>query len=339
MTAAKDSPGATASSLLDERGWQRSHEFYAFMDSVKQEMASEYERISRLSGVDPGTAGDQAEENWASLLRDWLPATYPVVTKGRLINTKGDTSPQVDVLVLSPSYPRKLLGKKLYFAGGVVAAFECKLTLRRRDFARAFSNAVKIKRLIEHRAGSPFDELNQLPFFGLLAHSFESPGKKDRDSALWRCIGEYEVKFVEHPREMLDLICVANLATFVLNKGIHVRKFADKNGRQLMKEAGVTEGVSTMYLCQMEHERFKPIDLRGAIFGALISSLTRFIAYDDPMVQRFSEYVREAGVLGGIGRPITWDPAVIPRSILQILRRNGYEEGPWSRWQEYFDLL
>jgi hypothetical protein len=148
----KSTPANNSRSAKGE--WRQKHEFYTFMDSVKQEMASEYERISRMSSDDPGTAGDQAEENWAALLRDWLPANYPVVTKGRLVNTKGETSPQVDVLVLSPAYPRRLLDKKLYFAGGVTAAFECKLTLRKRDFARVFSNAARIKKILQHRSGS-----------------------------------------------------------------------------------------------------------------------------------------------------------------------------------------
>jgi len=40
-----------------------------------------YERITRRSAEDPGTAGDQAEENWAAFFRDWLPPSYPIVTK------------------------------------------------------------------------------------------------------------------------------------------------------------------------------------------------------------------------------------------------------------------
>ena len=65
------------------------------------------------------------KENWAELLRGWLPSTYI----GRIISQDGITSPQVDVLVLKSVYPKKLRNKKLYLAAGVAAAFECKTTL------------------------------------------------------------------------------------------------------------------------------------------------------------------------------------------------------------------
>ena len=87
-------------------------------------MESEYQRIRSRALEDPGTAGDQGEENWAELLRDWLPPTYKVVTKGRILSADGRASPQVDVLVLKDVYPDKLLNKKLYLAAGVAAVFE-----------------------------------------------------------------------------------------------------------------------------------------------------------------------------------------------------------------------
>src|SRR6185369_12921717 len=43
---------------------------------------------------DGGTAGDEGEENWATLLRGLLPAAYHVVTKGKIISQEGQLSPQ-----------------------------------------------------------------------------------------------------------------------------------------------------------------------------------------------------------------------------------------------------
>src|SRR5437773_1242208 len=100
---------------------KNKHDFFDFMKSIQDEMAQEYVRIQKRTREDPGTAGDQAEENWATLFRNWLPANYPVVTKGRIISEDGNASPQVDVLVLHPSYPLALRDKKMYFAGGVIA--------------------------------------------------------------------------------------------------------------------------------------------------------------------------------------------------------------------------
>src|ERR1044072_8424563 len=79
---------------------QKSHDLYDFMRQISAEMSAEYNRIQMRATEDPGTAGDQGEENWAELLRDWLPRSFEVVTKGRIISQEGETSPQIDVLVL-----------------------------------------------------------------------------------------------------------------------------------------------------------------------------------------------------------------------------------------------
>src|SRR4051794_38517479 len=112
---------------MDE-GYQR-HEVHEFMLQATRKMQADYELIRRRTKEDPGTAGDQGEENWAELFREWLPPTYQVVTKGRILSHNGSAGPQIDVLILSPSYPKRLLGEKLYLAAGVTAAFECKTTV------------------------------------------------------------------------------------------------------------------------------------------------------------------------------------------------------------------
>src|SRR5438094_9937474 len=98
------------------------HDIHNFVQRSQRELQDEYARIQKRAIEDPGTAGDQGEENWASLLRSWLPSYFRVETKGRILTSSGYASPQVDVLVLMPSYPAILLGEKLYLAGGVAAA-------------------------------------------------------------------------------------------------------------------------------------------------------------------------------------------------------------------------
>ena len=175
------------------------------MSAVKESLNSAYLRIRARSKDDPGTAGDQAEEDWAEILRDWLPATYRIVTKGRILFDDGSSSPQVDVLVLTPSYPRGLGNEKYVFAGGVIAAFECKLTLRLGDIRRAFDTACAIKRKAPSRSGTPHDELNRPPIFGLLAHS-QSLGKGARSLQLYAAVEKCAAECPDHPRELLDVI-------------------------------------------------------------------------------------------------------------------------------------
>src|ERR1700737_4533681 len=86
-----------------------AHEIHDFVVSSQRAIEEEYARIRKRAAEDPGTAGDQGEENWATLLREWLPTYFHIVTKGRILTETGYASPQVDVLVLMPSYPRILL--------------------------------------------------------------------------------------------------------------------------------------------------------------------------------------------------------------------------------------
>ena len=72
----------------------QGHELLQLMRQATDTMAAEYQRIRARSREDPGTAGDEGEENWAELLRLWLPSSYHVTTKGRVLSSSGIASPQ-----------------------------------------------------------------------------------------------------------------------------------------------------------------------------------------------------------------------------------------------------
>jgi hypothetical protein len=188
------------------------------MQQASSTMQKEYERIRKRTAEDPGTAGDQGEENWAQLLREWLPTNFQVVTHGRIMSTTGDASGQVDVLVLDPSYPKELLTKKYYLSGGVVAAFECKITLRAEHITAVFENAQIITSLFPARNGNPYLELNRPLLYGLLAHSHAWKGEtatpvENISTAIVR-----EHQGLSHPREMPDFLCVSDLGTWTSHK-------------------------------------------------------------------------------------------------------------------------
>ena len=105
-------------------------------------MRSEYDRIRVRTVEDPGTAGDEGEEAWAEVLRDWLPESYQIRTKGSgILASDGTAGPQIDIVVLRPGYPRRLLDKKLYLAGGVAAVFEVKNTLTAAHITKTWRNS------------------------------------------------------------------------------------------------------------------------------------------------------------------------------------------------------
>ncbi|OLU12934.1 hypothetical protein BVH01_21435 [Pseudomonas sp. PA1(2017)] len=310
----------------------QSNELYEFMNQLKTQLTSEYRRIQIRAKEDPGTAGDEGENNWAELLRSWLPSNYQVVTKGRIINHTGEASPQVDVLVLHPAYPRHLMEKKYYLAGGVVAAFECKLTLKTAHLKKIFSNASKIKRLYKPRTGTPYHELHQPIIYGVLAHSHSwKKGKEGCAFTILRSILKNQYQDIEHPREMLDIIAIADTATYKLNKevliGPSIPEQEFQNG--FFSDSDLTDGVGVGYTCGWD-ESSKP--WYGTTLGRLVCYLMERMAYEDPSLRPMAEfYVMSDLDTGGISCPDLWkSDAVFTDHVLNELRTVGTDENKWS---------
>ncbi len=202
---------------------ENPHDLAQLVRSSTARISADYKRMQSLAREDPGTSGDQGEEDWAKILREWLPASFHVVTKGRIINSSGQTSPQVDVIVLSPSYPNGLLYNKLYIAAGVLAAFECKRS-------KAVGTSVAISRLI--RADQ---RIQQHIIYGLLAHSHLIASKrKPAELTLRDALIAEDLKQVSDPRDCLDFVCVADLGTWSHSRFI-VR--SDESGKGVVGTA------------------------------------------------------------------------------------------------------
>ncbi|MCC4320030.1 DUF6602 domain-containing protein [Streptomyces solisilvae] len=184
------------------------HEVESYVRQATREIQDEYERISARSAEDPGTAGDEGEENWANILRSWLPSSVHVVTKGRLLCADGSTSHQVDVLVLSESYPAGLLNKKMYLASEVLAVFECKLNLKKAHAVETVKRAVELKRLI-------YEQHDRDVLYGLVSHSHSWSSDDGAIAKISKLLKESDVEYVQHPNEALDVTCVADLDTWV----------------------------------------------------------------------------------------------------------------------------
>src|SRR6185437_9362195 len=286
------------------------HDLHTFMAQVTDEMASEYQRIYARAAEDPGTAGDEGEENWATLFRDWLPPTYHVETKGRLISTGGILSPQVDVLVLKPAYPRKLREKKVWLASGVAAAFECKTTLRAGHISSAAERCQKFKALYPTQAGSPRRELRSPLIYGLLAHShsWKSAGSQPVEN-ICRTLESASLAAAK-PADLVDLVCVADLATWNM---MYIAKYEARwaaHAEKTMTELfGGPWGVQTAMVCSAanregQKEEFRPV-------GALIALLTQALAWNDPQARDLADYYRLADLWGaGQGNMRSWPPSV-----------------------------
>ncbi|HYW18488.1 MAG TPA: DUF6602 domain-containing protein [Nodularia sp. (in: cyanobacteria)] len=323
----------------------KNHDLFDFMLQISQEMSFEYERIQKRATEDPGTAGDQGEENWAELLRDWLPPTYQVVTKGRIISEDGKTSPQVDVIVLKSFYPKKLLNKKLYLAAGVAAAFECKVTLKAAHITEALKNCIEIKSLFPPRKGSPFKDLNTPIIYGLLAHSHSWKGEMSTPAEnITNKLIEEDCRLVDHPRKMIDLICVADLGSWassqrtflLLNKGFSP-DITLKQSRRLLIATTAYYGHTNSFENQVAH--FKPV-------GAFIFYLFQKLAWENEEYRSLADYYQMTNISGaGNGRIREWGSNIFSDETKEKLDRNiiGLEKSilsnckPWSEWSVHIE--
>ena len=293
-------------------------------------MQEEYLRIRRRAVEDPGTAGDQGEENWAKLLRDCLPQYFHVVTKGRILTESGEASPQVDVVVLVPSYPKIWLDKKLYLSAGVAAAFECKLTLTAAHVRDAVKTCAALKRSLPKRDGSPYKELNAGLLYGLLAHSHSWNGPNSRPvENIDNALREADVEFVQHPRECIDCLTVSDLATWTACKTTFFGPSNRGWNEGMAKVHGPSGSASSAYICHAigadwQQNPFFPI-------GALLSHLFSKLAWEFPDMGRLEWYFRKMISGTGKGEARLWDIGIYSEKIRERVYR-GEQGVPSNEW-------
>lgn len=318
---------------------EKTHDLHDFMKQLQDKMAANYEHIQKRASEDPGTAGDQGEENWRDLLSGWLPRTYEVVTKGRIIGQDGHVSPQVDVLVLKSIYPKQLIdeGQKIFLAAGVAAAFECKTTLKAEHIEKAVKTCVEIKNLYPVREGTPYKELHAPIVYGLLAHSHSWKGKNSTpEENIERKLCKSGKAHVSHPRLDLDLLCVSDLTTWTLFKvaqGIRVAHALSNDVRLLLKKAKASKLnlplTSHMKHCPFPNEQvdhFTPI-------GSLISNLSKLLAWEDSALRGLADYYLDIKMPGGgDGYMRWWEDSVYSIEVRKRLRTSDLYNKDWSEW-------
>lgn len=318
-----------------DNGDSRPHELTTFMQQDAAELKSEYDRIHAISAEDPGTAGDEGEEIWAEVLRNWLPESYQVVTKGRLLAADGSRGPQMDILVLRPGYPRRLLNKKLYLVAGVAAAFESKNTLKPAHLVRAFDQAEAIRALESTRSSTVFSELVPEVFFGVLAHttSWSSPEAEQKER-LDQLLQE-QLFVTPGPRSVPSMLCVADLACWsMLRFSYNGPGLTGWEATQAYMDLP-DEGAATL-ACM----RFVDGDILGGApptpIAAAVASILERLSHDDAAVQPLAQYFHAAGQSGSASSVASrWYPLVDiysaeVRSRLPYALTNGVRGSDWS---------
>jgi hypothetical protein len=280
------------------------HDLHMFVSQVQNDISDEYDRIFRRATEDPGTAGDEAEETWARILRQWLPPAYRVVTKGRIIGATGTSSGQIDILILSPSYPPFLVDRKQYLAPGVVAAFECKLTLKRRDIFTAVEKGAHLKRMlrVEFETYPP-------PICGILAHShsWRSPKRREIAERISRTLREAEAQHASTPLEVLDSLCLASLGTWSL---LRSASFSDPNR------------ISTCAMGPSFHPETDSYQSTDRPFGRFLTYLLRRLSQRaGNELHALADYMRTVGLENiGVGQIREWpEGAALPTTANEMV--------------------
>ena len=286
---------------------KKEHELIDFFRNANEDIDREYKRIRKRTLEDPGTAGDQGEENWAHVLKMWLPPYFQVVTKGRILGDNGETSPQIDVLVLSPEYPKQLIDCKLYLAGGVVAAFECKLTLRKSHIKDLMETSKIITDLALKECGTARKDLKRKIFYGLLAHSHVWKDEKSQPKINIRsAIKEYDSEVIKHPIETPDFICVSDLGTWSSIKLIVPPQENIESYKNLTVISSYGEDDETLNF-------YTPV-------GAMVFTLLEYLSWDYPGLRNLVTYMKKLDLEGvKNGNKRIWNADVLSETTINCL--------------------
>ncbi|WAC73528.1 hypothetical protein OU995_01900 [Roseateles sp. SL47] len=155
------------SAAADDTTWLKQA-FGKVQDNLRGQMALASQSISHA-----GTMGSVNEEHWLELLRSYLPNRYEVAT-GIVIDSKGNRSDQIDVVVFDRHFTPTLLDQKNHRyipAEAVYAMFECKPEVNKGYIAYAEGKAASVREMartsvaISHAGGT----FQPKPHFRILA--------------------------------------------------------------------------------------------------------------------------------------------------------------------------
>ncbi|MCY0852505.1 DUF6602 domain-containing protein [Cupriavidus sp. D39] len=312
------------------------HDLADFLRRANLTLKDEYNRIQRRVLEDPGTAGDQGEENWAEFLRGWLPKSYTVVTKGRIIGVDGRMSPQIDILVLKPSYPTALFSTKTYLAAGVAAAFECKITVRPDHIRDAVRTCSLVKDLFQARTGTPQRELHSPIVYGLLCHSHAWNAEKSKPSENVACQLNSASQSAQRPRLLLDVLCVADVGTWsnqIMSWQMPPPTMA--SGKPVYAAPSQCTVATAFVASTVEQNetcaQFSPVSV-------LLWSVFQKIAREDATMRDLAEYYRHVNAANGSGIFRSWNAELVYSSSVRekLLSENPFVgslgiDNEWSR--------
>lgn len=282
-----------------------------------------YEQAHHDARTDPQRSGHVAEETWAQFLRDWLPPSYTVRTRRYIIPEVGETRFETDIVVLRPSYPPALRDSPDVLASGVAAAFSVKLTLKPDGVRDAVGKSKQLRSSMLPREGTVRSELLGAYPFGLLSLSHGWTATP-RESLMTNVLGAHEPldgEFQFHPRELIDFVCVADLACISAGRV----SFIPGIMMEALDDGRSSDTVSGGYLMNNPQQSVSPV-------ASFISGLLTRLSYDDPELRPLARGLMLTGLQGTIeGTPIYWAPSqVYSQNVLDRLATKLFEDIDWA---------
>lgn len=266
-----------------------------WFDSIQAEIEEDYGDAQATHKEDIQRSGHEGESTWADLLAKWLPPTYGVGLRKYIIGTDDGPKPfETDIVIFEPAYPEHLRYRTKVHAGGIAAAFSVKLTARKKHINEMAKWAANLSRL-----GHPDQttvEGQLLPGFptGFLAHSHDL-GSDPIGTLSDGFDGASEA--ASHPRELLDLVCVADAGTLACRRTPCLP-------------------ISSLYPAQADFSMSTYVrmnDDKG--YGAVahfIVSLYGLLGRNDPSLRKLATQLGHETETGqGRGKTTQWDPAVV----------------------------
>lgn len=137
------SPNTALQAPANDASWLKLA-FANVQSTLRSQMALASQSISHA-----GTMGSVNEEHWLELLRSYLPNRYEVAT-GIIIDSKGNRSDQIDVVIFDRHFTPTLLDQKSHRyipAEAVYAIFECKPVIDKAYIEYAEAKAASVRRM------------------------------------------------------------------------------------------------------------------------------------------------------------------------------------------------
>lgn len=182
---------------------------------LQEDMEKSLERIQG-SGSTPAAKGGGTETDWLKMFNDYLPRRYKAL-KGFVIDSKGNRSDEIDIIIFDRYYSPFLFNHKGIFyvpAESVYCVFEVKPTLNKAILEYAGQKAASVRKLFRTSALVPLatGELKRRKLFNIFAGviAFESAWIPPLGKSFDNCVRSQNLK----NEQKIDLGCVLKHGSF-----------------------------------------------------------------------------------------------------------------------------